>query len=87
MAKFVKGINNVLLESYIIDDDGRKAYYHHTALSRGYVSVKAKISDTIKPYKGRFGEGFVIYLHNKMSTAYCLKVYYTYVNWREGFKV
>lgn len=63
---------------YIIDDEGRKAYYHHTATCRGYVSVKAVVEDTIEPYKGRFGEGFVVYSHNDRSTMYCYKRYYVY---------
>lgn len=65
-------------EVYIIDEEGRKAYYHHAVTCRGYVSVKATIFDKMKPYKGRFGEGFVTYVHNDLSTSYCYKVYYIY---------
>ena len=51
------------------------AKYHHTSLTRGYVSVKAH--DGIKePYKGRFGEGYTIKRHNPRSTSYCFIEYY-----------
>lgn len=49
--------------------------YHHTALTRGYVSVKA--ADGIREdYKGRFGTGYTVLRHNPNSTQYCYKEYY-----------
>ena len=48
---------------------------HHTALTRGYVSIKA--TEGIKePYKGKFGEGYTILSHNPNSTRYCYITYY-----------
>ena len=49
---------------------------HHTALARGYVS--RKLSDDELPvyeYHGRFGDGFVVYLANYLSTRYCQIMY------------
>ena len=48
---------------------------HHTALTRGYVSIKE--TEGIKePYKGMFGEGCTIRSHNPNSTRYCYITYY-----------
>ena len=48
---------------------------HHTALCRGYVSVKE--TEGIKElYNGKFGEGYTIRRHNPQSTQYCLITYY-----------
>lgn len=53
-----------------------KAYrLHHTALCRGYVSVKA--ADGIREsYNGKFGEGYTVKTHNPNSTRYCNISYY-----------
>lgn len=53
----------------------KKYSYHHTALTRGYVSVKE--TDGIKErYSGRFGTGYTIKRHNPNSTFYCYIDYY-----------
>lgn len=56
---------------YIID--GVKHYQHHTAMYRGYVSVKSK--GELEKYNGRYGKGYKILKHNPNSTSYCLCVY------------
>ena len=48
--------------------------YHHTASRRGYVSRKS--SGIVKPYKGRFGEGYVTLLPRWDTTTYIHVVYY-----------
>lgn len=48
--------------------------YHHQSLSWGYQSC-LKDSDPV-PYKGKFGEGYIVYKHNARSTRYCYKCYY-----------
>lgn len=48
--------------------------YDHASLTNGYVKVKAKCEPV--PYKGRFGVGFTVKLHNDGSTRYALKAYY-----------
>lgn len=48
---------------------------HHTALTRGYVSVKE--TEGIKEkYSGRFGDGYTVKSHNPNSTQYCYISYY-----------
>ncbi len=47
---------------------------HHTALCRGYVSVKN--NDKPEPYDGRFGKGYTVKSHNPTSTRYCFITYY-----------
>lgn len=47
---------------------------HHTALCRGYVSVKN--NEDPKPYVGRFGTGYTVKSHNSQSTRYCNITYY-----------
>lgn len=48
---------------------------HHTALTRGYISVKN--TDGIKEtYSGKFGNGFTVKRHNPNSTRYCYIDYY-----------
>lgn len=48
---------------------------HHTALTRGYVSVK-ETNGIQEPYKGKFGKGYTIRRHNPQSTQYCYITYY-----------
>ena len=52
--------------------------YDHASLTNGYVKVK----DLCKPvpYKGRFGVGFTVKLHNYNSTRYALKAYYVEIS-------
>lgn len=52
---------------YIID--GVKHYHHHTAMYRGYVSVKS--NGEVEKYNGRYGKGYKILKHNPDSTTYC----------------
>ncbi|WP_419023656.1 hypothetical protein [Holdemanella sp.] len=47
---------------------------HHTALCRGYVSVKN--NEEPKPYDGRFGKGYTVKSHNSESTRFCFITYY-----------
>ena len=50
-------------------EDMQNVKLHHTALSKGYVSVH---SDGIKEdYCGRYGKGYTIKTHNPNSTRYC----------------
>ena len=56
---------------------------HHTALARGYVSRKLSDDDLpVYEYHGRFGDGFVVYLPNYLSTRYCQIMYFI----KEGIK-
>ena len=46
---------------------------HHTALTRGYVSVKSE--GIREDYNGRYGKGYTVKTHNPKSTRYCLISY------------
>lgn len=49
--------------------------FHHTALTRGYVSIKN--TDGVKEeYNGKFGKGYTVKRHNSESTRYCFVDYY-----------
>lgn len=48
--------------------------YHHTALTKGYVSRKCE--GIVKPYKGRFGEGYKILRPNWQSVRYSYVEYW-----------
>lgn len=48
--------------------------YDHASLTNGYVKVNAMCEPL--PYKGRFGTGYTVKLHNYNSTRYALKAYY-----------
>ena len=50
---------------------------HHSAHCRVYVSRHLTIG-YIKPYKGKFGEGFAIYKPNWESTRYSVVEYWIY---------
>lgn len=52
--------------------------YDHASLTNGYVKVGALCNPL--PYKGNFGVGFTVNLHNKNSTRYALKAYYVEVS-------
>ena len=52
--------------------------YDHASLTNGYVKVHAMCEPV--PYKGRFGIGFTVKLHNYNSTRYALKAYYVEVS-------
>lgn len=54
-----------------------EARYHHTALTRGYVSVK-ETNGIKEPYKGKFGKGYTVKRHNSNSTFYCYIDYYIF---------
>lgn len=59
----------------IIEINGKEYKLHHTALCRGYVSVKT--TEGIRErYKGRFGKGYTIKTNNPNSTNYCYISYY-----------
>lgn len=62
------------------DTDGNiHIYAHdHTSLTNGCIKVNALSKP--KPYKGKFGVGFTINLHNSRSTRYALKAYYVEVS-------
>lgn len=55
----------------------KKAIFHHTALCKGYVSVKCQ-NGIKEPYNGRFGKGYTIKRHNPNSTRFCFISYYLY---------
>lgn len=52
--------------------------YDHASLTNGYVKKNAFCKPL--PYKGNFGKGFTVKLHNNLSTRYALKVYYVEVS-------
>jgi len=49
-----------------------------TAMWRGYVSRKGKVSAAY-PYKGRYGSGYCVYRPNWESTRYSFVTYYVEV--------
>lgn len=61
----------------ISDDLYRRGYrLHHGAYARGYVSRKPNAPVRVDPYKGRFGEGFIVHLPCYDSTQYHRITYY-----------
>ena len=59
----------------IVNELETKGYkFHHTSLCRGYQSVKGV---TVEKYRGRFGEGYIMYEHNPNSTYYKYISYFT----------
>lgn len=52
--------------------------YDHASLTNGYVKKNTFCKPV--PYKGNFGEGFTVKLHNNLSTRYALKAYYVEVS-------
>ena len=52
--------------------------YDHASLTNGYVKKNSFCKPV--PYKGNFGEGFTVKLHNNLSTRYALKAYYVEVS-------
>lgn len=48
--------------------------YHHTGSCRGYVSRKT--DGEVKPYSGRFGEGYVVIAPRWDTTQYVSVEYY-----------
>ena len=52
--------------------------YDHASLTNGYVKKNTLCKPV--PYKGRFGVGFTVKLHNNLSTRYALKAYYVEVS-------
>lgn len=56
--------------------DGRRYVYHHTSLFRGYVSRKGSDQDEPKPYKGKFGRGYIVDSCNYNSTNYSFRTYF-----------
>lgn len=49
-------------------------YYHHTSLTRGY--IPKKYAAIVEPYKGRFGEGYILHWPNSGSNQYHEISYY-----------
>ena len=54
-----------------LENNGFK--FHHSATRWGYHSVKGI---TVKPYKGRFGEGYTIECNDCRSTRYHSMFYF-----------
>lgn len=55
--------------------DSRGYRLHHSATTRCYVSRKSEMR-RVETYKGRFGEGYIVYTPNWRSTNYSYIVYY-----------
>ena len=51
----------------------------HTSYRRGYVSRKLK--GIVSPYKGKFGNGFVLDSPCYHSTLYHYRTYFVYAEW------
>lgn len=59
----------------LLTDD--RYYLHHTAYYKGYVSRKADYESLpVIPYKGRYGEGYIVDLPSYQSTRYCRRQYF-----------
>lgn len=56
--------------------NGKEYKEHHTALCRGYISVKNGGEENPIPYKGKYGKGYIVKSHNPNSTNYCFITYY-----------
>lgn len=68
-------LNNWDEYSDAIDELYSEGYeYHHYALKRGYIS--RKIVGILKPYNGRFGEGYVIEKPRFDTTQYHVVQYF-----------
>jgi len=50
-------------------------HLHHVATTRGYVS-RTSDSRRVETYKGRFGEGYIVYAPNWRSNNYSYIAYY-----------
>lgn len=51
--------------------------FHHRGTAPGYVPVEPGFTGFFA-YKGRYGLGYVRYLHNPKSTRFCIIEYYVY---------
>ena len=60
---------------FTVEEVEKNYEYHHSALTRGYVSRK-NLDGIVKPYKGRFGKGYVILTPRWDTTKYCNIYYY-----------
>jgi hypothetical protein len=47
----------------------------HTSYTRGYISRKST-TDCIRPYKGKFGEGYKVFTPCFNSSQYCYVTYW-----------
>lgn len=65
LSNFCEAVEMLLKQGYKI---------HHSATHRGYHSVKCV---TVNPYKGRFGEGFIIEHNDPRTTNYHTVTYLT----------
>lgn len=64
-----------------IEDEAGKIHiyaYDHASLTNGYITTNTFCKPL--PYKGNFGVGFTVNLHNNLSTCYALKAYYVEVS-------
>lgn len=48
--------------------------FYHSAMKQGYVSRKSE--GIVEPYKGRYGEGYVLLSPRWDTTRYCTISYY-----------
>lgn len=70
---FTKALENNTIEQAMKKAGAKKL---HTSLARGYISRKT--NGLLKPYKGRFGEGFIHEEPNWKSTSYYYVTYYVF---------
>lgn len=60
---------------------------YHSASCRGYVSRKSNLDELqAEPYKGKYGEGWIVYCPFFKTTQYCKKEYYILINERKENK-
>lgn len=59
---------------YTKEYTGRKLPFHHSAITMGYTPLK----DNFKKfeYEGKFGKGYVVYIHSPISIRFCKIEYY-----------
>ena len=72
MKEWIEKMNKEYDEKFAFVE--KKCKFHHSAYYRGYVS--RRLTGYIKPYKGKFGEGFAIYKPNWGSTRYAVVEYW-----------
>lgn len=71
--------NKVFLFNRIIQDVSNNVHTEinikeiKTSLSKGYIKVGEMV---VKNYSGKYGKGYKVYIHNPVSTIFCIVNYY-----------
>lgn len=52
----------------------KRYFLHHTATAKGHRT--SDDPERVEPYKGRFGEGYIVYLPTYSNSRFCTIAYY-----------